>query len=32
MSLEKKVSMRIAANMVGISRVAEAIKLRGFYP
>jgi glutamate dehydrogenase/leucine dehydrogenase len=28
----QKVPMRIAANMVGISRVAEAIRLRGFYP
>lgn len=31
-SLEKKMPMRIAANMVGISRVAEVIRLRGFYP
>ena len=30
--LERKVSMRIAANMLGISRVAEAIRLRGLYP
>jgi glutamate dehydrogenase/leucine dehydrogenase len=30
--LERKVSMRIAANMLGISRVAEAIQLRGLYP
>ncbi len=30
--LEKKVSMRIAANMLGISRVAEAVKIRGIYP
>jgi glutamate dehydrogenase/leucine dehydrogenase len=30
--LEHKVSMRIAANMLGISRVAEATRLRGLYP
>ena len=30
--LEKKVPMRIAANMLGIGRVAEAVKLRGIYP
>jgi len=30
--LEHKVSMRVAANMLGISRVAEATKLRGLYP
>ncbi|HUH62029.1 MAG TPA: Glu/Leu/Phe/Val dehydrogenase [Terracidiphilus sp.] len=30
--LEKKVPMRIAANMLGISRVAEAVKIRGIYP
>lgn len=30
--LERKVSMRVAANMVGINRVAEATKLRGLYP
>jgi hypothetical protein len=24
--------MRIAANMLGIGRVAEAVKLRGIYP
>jgi glutamate dehydrogenase/leucine dehydrogenase len=29
---EHKVSMRVAANMLGISRVAEATKLRGLYP
>ncbi|MEE9289096.1 MAG: Glu/Leu/Phe/Val dehydrogenase [Bacteroidota bacterium] len=29
---ERKVSMRVAANMVGINRVAEATKLRGLYP
>ena len=27
-----KVPMRIAANMLGIGRVAEAVKLRGIYP
>lgn len=30
--LERKVNMRLAANMLGISRVAEATKLRGLYP
>jgi len=30
--LEKKVPMRIAANMLGVSRVAEAVKIRGIYP
>jgi glutamate dehydrogenase/leucine dehydrogenase len=30
--LERKVSMRIAANMLGIGRVAEAVQLRGIYP
>ena len=30
--LEKKVPMRIAANMLGIGRVAEAVQLRGIYP
>jgi hypothetical protein len=30
--LEHKVSMRTAANMLGIRRVAEATKLRGLYP
>ncbi len=29
---ERKVPMRIAANMVGIGRVAEAVKIRGIYP
>jgi len=29
---EKRVSMRTAANMLGIGRVAEAIKIRGLYP
>ena len=28
----QKVSMRIAANMLGIGRVAEAVKIRGIYP
>jgi glutamate dehydrogenase/leucine dehydrogenase len=30
--LERKVPMRIAANMLGIGRVAEAVQLRGIYP
>jgi glutamate dehydrogenase/leucine dehydrogenase len=30
--LDHKVSMRVAANMLGIGRVAEAFKLRGLYP
>jgi len=29
---QRKVNMRLAANMVGISRVADATKLRGLYP
>jgi glutamate dehydrogenase (NAD(P)+) len=29
---EKKVPMRTAANVLGIGRVAEAIKIRGLYP
>ena len=29
---ERKVSMRTAANMLGIGRVVEATKLRGLYP
>jgi len=29
---DKKVPMRTAANMLGIGRVAEAIKIRGLYP
>ena len=29
---EHRVSMRIAANMLGIGRVAEAVKIRGIYP
>ncbi len=31
-NLERKVSMRTAANMVGVGRVAEAVKLRGLFP
>jgi len=30
--MEKKVPMRTAANMLGIGRVAEAVRLRGIYP
>jgi glutamate dehydrogenase/leucine dehydrogenase len=30
--LDRKVSMRLAANMLGISRVAEANRIRGLYP
>ena len=30
--MEKNVSMRIGANMLGIGRVAEAVKIRGIYP
>ena len=29
---ERKVSMRLAANMLGVGRVAEACKIRGLYP
>jgi len=29
---EKKVNMRLAANMLGVSRVAEASRIRGLYP
>ncbi|MGA7409932.1 MAG: Glu/Leu/Phe/Val dehydrogenase [Bryobacteraceae bacterium] len=29
---ERKVPMRIAANMLGVGRVAEAVKIRGLYP
>ena len=29
---DRKVSMRIAANMLGIGRVAEAVQIRGIYP
>jgi glutamate dehydrogenase/leucine dehydrogenase len=31
-SLSKKISMRAAALVLGIGRVAEATKLRGLYP
>jgi glutamate dehydrogenase/leucine dehydrogenase len=30
--LDRKVGMRVAANMLGIGRAAEAIKIRGLYP
>ncbi len=30
--LERRVPMRIAANMLGIGRVAEAVQIRGIYP
>jgi glutamate dehydrogenase/leucine dehydrogenase len=30
--LERRVPMRIAANMLGIGRVAEAVRIRGIYP
>ncbi|HZZ38783.1 MAG TPA: Glu/Leu/Phe/Val dehydrogenase [Acidobacteriaceae bacterium] len=30
--VDRKVPMRIAANMVGIGRVAEAVQIRGIYP
>jgi len=30
--LERKTPMRIAANMLGIGRVAEAVQIRGIYP
>ena len=29
---DRKVNMRLAANMQGVGRVAEAVKLRGLYP
>ncbi len=29
---DRRVPMRIAANMLGISRVAEAVRIRGLYP
>jgi len=29
---ERNVNMRLAANMLGIGRVAEACKMRGLYP
>jgi len=32
MHIDRKVGMRIAANMLGIGRVAEATRLRGLYP
>ncbi|HTV13551.1 MAG TPA: Glu/Leu/Phe/Val dehydrogenase [Acidobacteriaceae bacterium] len=31
-SLDRNVPMRIAANMLGIGRVAEAVQIRGIYP
>ena len=30
--VDKKVNMRLAANMLGVGRVAEACKIRGLYP
>jgi glutamate dehydrogenase/leucine dehydrogenase len=30
--LDRNVSMRIAANILGIGRVAEAVQIRGIYP
>ncbi len=30
--IERKVPMRIAANALGIGRVAEAVQIRGIYP
>ena len=30
--LDRKVSMRVAANMLGVGRVGEAVRLRGLYP
>ena len=30
--LTRQLPMRIAANVLGIGRVAEAVKLRGIYP
>jgi len=32
LSKERKVDMRTAANMLGVGRVAEAVRLRGIYP
>ena len=32
LSVDRKVPMRTAANMVGIERVARATRLRGLYP
>jgi glutamate dehydrogenase/leucine dehydrogenase len=31
-SLDRRVPMRVAANMLGIGRVAEAVQIRGIYP
>jgi glutamate dehydrogenase/leucine dehydrogenase len=31
-SMDRKVPMRVAANMLGIGRVAEAVQIRGIYP
>jgi glutamate dehydrogenase/leucine dehydrogenase len=31
-AMDRQVSMRLAANMLGVSRVAEATQLRGLYP
>ena len=30
--LDRKVNMRLAANMLGLGRVAEASRIRGLYP
>jgi glutamate dehydrogenase/leucine dehydrogenase len=30
--VDRKANMRLAANMLGVGRVAEAVKLRGLYP
>jgi len=30
--VQRRVPMRIAANMLGIGRVAEAVQIRGLYP
>lgn len=30
--LDKKVDLRLAANMLGVSRAAEACRVRGIYP
>ena len=32
LSLEKKISMRMAATMIAVDRVAEAMRVRGLYP
>jgi glutamate dehydrogenase/leucine dehydrogenase len=29
---DRKIAMRAAANMLGIGRVAEGVKIRGLYP